>query len=168
MMHVFIPHGHYFWRVRRAVISVNHTLTSRSIQYLLLRGKHRHLLDALALCLYLSADDSLTNVHISTDCQAAFTVTGFIKAWMNYSGRASEWLRKMSMESCLFNNLFFFPSSSSGLSIIQTPSWSCFTTSLFVSLSLEPTIQRAERCRGSGIISASPAPRRSKEQQKGV
>lgn len=69
------------------------------------QGINRYSQGILGLCLCLSIYDSLTTVHILTVCQTPFTVTGFIKPWINYSVRTSEWLRKRRDDSHHFNNI---------------------------------------------------------------
>lgn len=121
------PSWALFYSTSRGIYyRVNHTCTSRFPLYSVLRGNTGVLLDALALCLCLClwCPDKRPAV-----CQPPFTVTGFIKPWMNYSATVSEWwgMTHVSLITAV---------SLSALSIIQSLLLSDFTGSLFVSPNL--------------------------------
>lgn len=159
MMHVSTPHGHDYVKESVECVCLSVWIIRKHQGPFCIHGSGGNtgfLLDALALCLCLSIYDSLTDVHVSTVCQTPFTVTAFFFFYqtMNklFTARASEWLRKKRDDSRLFNNIFL---SFRALLIIQTPLWSGFTTSLFVSQSLEANNSQTERCRGSNFSSSA-------------
>lgn len=80
-------------------------------------------------------------------------VSLFMNHWQtstSHSNRFHQTINTLFSESNSFLTYF----SLFALSIIQTPLWSNFTASLFVSHSLVAKNPKAERCRGSNLIAA--------------